>query len=278
NIMLGPYGETLVMDWGLAKRYEGDSAETGADEQASKLNSSLDDMTAIGAVLGTPQYMSPEQASRKPAGPASDLFSLGVILYAILTAKSPYHESPAAGPLKPMRDAALIPPREHDAGIPRPLEAICLKAMAEHPEKRYASARVLAEDVARWLADEPVSAYRERLSARLARWTRRHRASVQAAALALLVIAVLATIAAVVVDQARRREGAARAEVTRALANERAAKAEADENLGLAGRAVDDYFTKISENALLKRQDAAEVRDLRSLRKELLEVALDYYD
>ena len=63
-----------------------------------------------------------------------------------------------------------------------------------------------------------------------------------------------------------------------ALASERAAKAEAQENLGLAGRAVDDYFTRISENALLKRQDAAEVRDLRSLRMQLLEVALDYYN
>jgi serine/threonine-protein kinase len=275
NIMLGPYGETLVMDWGLAKRYLRD---TDSDDPGTGSGPSPDDMTAAGTVLGTPLYMSPEQASGKPAGPASDLYSLGAILYAILTSQSPYLESPPADPLRPMREAAVVPPRQRDPSIARPLEAICLKAMAARPKDRYPSASKLAEDVARWLADEPVSAYREGPSARLARWARRHRASVQAASLALVVVAILATTAAVVVDRARRREEAARSRVTLALASESAAKAEAQENLGLAARAVNDYFTKISENALLKRQDAAEVRDLRSLRKELLEVALDYYN
>ncbi len=269
NIMLGRYGETLVLDWGLAKRYRGDPINSETDDEPPSPSPSPDDMTATGTVMGTPQYMSPEQAAGRPAGPASDLYSLGVILYAILTGKSPYHESPAADPLKPMREAALVPPRERDASISRPLEAICLKATTARPEDRYGSSRALAEDLARWLADERVSAYRDGLSDRLARWTRRHRASVLAAALTLVVIAVLATIATVVVEQARRREQSARTEVTRALANERAAKAEAEANLGVARQAVNDYLTKISENALLKRQDAAEVRDLRTLRKEL---------
>jgi eukaryotic-like serine/threonine-protein kinase len=278
NVMLGHYGETLVMDWGLAKRYHADPADPGGGDEIPGQSPSSDDMTATGAVLGTPRYMSPEQASGKPAGPASDLYSLGVILYAILTNTSPYRESPAADPLQPVREAAQVPPRARDKTIPRALEAICLKAMSARPQERHDSARALSEDLSRWLADEPVSAYREGLSARLTRWTRRHRASVQAAALALLVVAVLASTAAVVVDTARRREEAAGARVMLALANERAAKAEAQANLSLAAQAVDDYLTKISENALLKRQDAAEVRDLRSLRKELLEVALDYYN
>jgi serine/threonine protein kinase len=185
NIMLGPYGETLVMDWGLAKRYQGESIEGGTDEEPPAPSPSTDAMTAVGTVLGTPQYMSPEQASGRLVGPASDLYSLGAILYSILTGKSPYRESPSADPLKPMREAALVPPRERDAGIPRPLEAICLKAMDARPEDRYSTARALAEDLARWLADEPISAHREGISARLARWTRRHRSSFQAAALAL---------------------------------------------------------------------------------------------
>ncbi len=278
NIMLGPYGETLVLDWGLAKRYLGDSIDAEAGDEPPIPSPWPDDLTGIGAVLGTPQYMSPEQASGRPAGRASDLYSLGVILYAILTSKSPYHESPPADPLKPMREAALVPPRQRDLSVPRALEAICLRAMAARPEDRYSTARFLGEDVARWLADEPVAAYREGVSARLGRWARHHRPSVQAAALALLAVAVLASIAAVAVDQSRRRVEAARAQVMRSLAAETAAKAEAQANLSLAGQAVNDYFTKISENALLKRQDAAEVRDLRTLRGELLEVALDYYN
>ena len=90
NIMLGPYGETLVMDWGLAKRYQGDEADLAADGEPPSPSPSPDDLTAVGAVLGTPQYMSPEQAVGRPTSPASDLYSLGVILYAILTGKSPY--------------------------------------------------------------------------------------------------------------------------------------------------------------------------------------------
>ncbi len=277
NIMIGTYGETLVMDWGLAKRLASDTSDGEPEGEDLAPSPSFDDLTAAGAVLGTPQYMSPEQASGKPSGPPSDLYALGVILYAILTGRSPYRESPPADPLKPVRDAAFVPPEQRDPGVPRALAAICMKAMAAQPEERYRSGRALGDDLTRWLADEPVSAYREGLSARLGRWARRHRARVQAAAAALVATAVLATTAAVVVDQARRGERSALIKVTGALSAERAAKAEAEANLTLARQAVDDYFTKISENALLKRQDATEVRDLRTLRKELLEVALAYH-
>ena len=141
NIMLGPYGETLVMDWGLAKRLESGSAEAGTDVEEPGASPWSDDLTAAGAVMGTPQYMSPEQASGKPSGPPSDLYALGVILYAILTGGSPYRESPPADPLKPVREAAFVPPQQRDPGVPGPLAAICQKAMAARPEERYASAR-----------------------------------------------------------------------------------------------------------------------------------------
>jgi eukaryotic-like serine/threonine-protein kinase len=278
NIMLGPYGETLVMDWGLAKRYQGDGSDTEHDADVPSPSPSPNDLTALGAVLGTPQFMSPEQALGRPTSPSSDLYSLGVILYAILIGKSPYAVPPGPDRLQLVREAALVPPRQRDPSLSRALQAICLKAMAARPEDRYMTPRALAEDLAKWLADEPVSAYRQGYSARLARWARRHRAGVQAATVALVVVAVLATTAAVRIDQARRGEQAALVRVTASLAAERAAKAEAEANLTLARQAVDDYFTKISENSLLKRQDAAEVRDLRPLRKELLEVALEYYN
>jgi serine/threonine-protein kinase len=278
NIMLGPYGETLVMDWGLAKRYRGDGSDTEPDAESHIPGQSRDDLTAVGAVLGTPQFMSPEQAVGQPSGPASDLYSLGVILYSILTGKSPYQVSAGCDRLQMVREGAIVPPRQRDPGVPKALQAICLKAMAARPDDRYMNARALAEDLAKWLADEPVSAYRQGYSARLGRWARRHRAGVQAAGAALVVVALLATTAAVLVDQARRGEQSALVRVTASLSAERAAKAESEANLTLARRAVEDYFTKISENALLKRQDAVEVRDLRTLRKELLEVALNYFN
>jgi serine/threonine-protein kinase len=280
NIIVGKHGETLVVDWGLAKPLGRVEQESEAGERTLMPPSASGSAETLpGSALGTPAFMSPEQAcgDLQRLGPRSDVYSLGATLYCLLTGKPPIVGSDVGAVLGAVQRGDVRPPRQLDPAIDRPLEAICLRAMALKPDDRYATPRALAEDVERWMADEPVSAYRERLAGKLARWARRHRASVRAAALALVIIAALATTAAVVVDQARRREEAARKQETAALMSERTAKAEAQENLALAARAVDDYFTRISENTLLKRQDAAQVRDLRSLRKELLEVALDYY-
>jgi serine/threonine protein kinase len=175
NIMLGPYGETLVMDWGLAKRLGADDGGE-ADGDAPSPSPWPDALTATGAVLGTPQYMSPEQARGEPAGPAGDVFSLGLVLYAILTGKSPYAYAVLQGGdiQRAAREAAVVPPRRRDPGLPGALEAICLKALAARPESRYPTARALADDLSRWLADEPVAAYRDSLITRLARWVRRN--------------------------------------------------------------------------------------------------------
>ena len=188
NIMLGPYGETLVMDWGLAKRLERDGSVSESEEDAPSPSSSPEDLTADGIVLGTPRYMSPEQAKGQPAGPASDIFSLGLILYAILTGKSAFDEASlrSADSLKAVREAAVVPPRRRDPSVPQALEAICLKALSVGPEDRYPSARTLAEDVTRWLADEPVSAWREPFLLRTRRWMRQHRTLVMSTAAVLI--------------------------------------------------------------------------------------------
>jgi serine/threonine protein kinase len=177
NIMLGPYGETLVMDWGLAKRLGADDPAAEAEGDAPSPSPSSEDLTATGAVLGTPRYMSPEQAKGQPVGPPSDIFSLGLLLYAILTGKLAFDEASLEGPepLKAVGDAVVVPPRRRDPSLPRALEAICLKALSVRPEDRYLSARALAEDVMKWLADEPVSAWREPFSLRARRWRRQHR-------------------------------------------------------------------------------------------------------
>ena len=186
NIMLGPYGETLVMDWGLAKRLGTDEAGGEADGDAPSPSPSPDALTATGAVLGTPHYMSPEQARGEPASPASDVFSLGLVLYAILTGKSPYADAVLQGAdlQGAVREAAVVPPRRRDPGLPGALEAICLKALAARPEDRYSSPRALADDLSKWLADEPVGAYREPFSERARRWMKRNRTAVTGAAVA----------------------------------------------------------------------------------------------
>jgi serine/threonine protein kinase/formylglycine-generating enzyme required for sulfatase activity len=184
NIMLGCYGETLVMDWGLAKRFGVDDWD---GEQAVKVPSPRtmpEDLTATGAVLGTPQYMSPEQAKGLPTGPASDVFNLGLILYAILTGTPAFQSVSLGGadPLKVVRDAAVLPPRLRNRHVPRALDSICVKALASRPEDRYPSAKDISEEIRRWMGDEPVLAWREPLATRARRWVLRHRSFVTSVA------------------------------------------------------------------------------------------------
>jgi eukaryotic-like serine/threonine-protein kinase len=189
NIMLGPYGETLVMDWGLAKRLGTDDDGGEVEGNAPSPSPSPDALTATGAVLGTPHYMSPEQARGEPTSPASDVFSLGLVLYAILIGKSPYTDAviPVGGIQEAVREAAVVPPRRRDPGLPGALEAICLKALALEPEARYRSVGNLAHDVESWMADEPVSARRDPLAERARRWMRRNRTAVATAVVAGIV-------------------------------------------------------------------------------------------
>jgi serine/threonine protein kinase len=230
NILLGPYGETLVVDWGLAREVaaqesgiQAPSAEPGPGEAASP-ESAPHDPTPQGAVVGTPAYMSPEQAEGRwdLLGPASDVYSLGATLYVLLTGQAPFQAGQVGEVLEKVKEGHLIPPRQRNKDIPRALEAICLKAMARRPEARYHTALHLAADLEHWLADEPVSAYRERLPARLARWGRRHKTSVASSAVLLLTAVVALSIGLVLVGQANSRT-----KEQRDLAQRNADKAEA---------------------------------------------------
>jgi tetratricopeptide (TPR) repeat protein/tRNA A-37 threonylcarbamoyl transferase component Bud32 len=195
NVMLGRYGETLVVDWGLAREMRGADRETGnadtetADDASSPPHS--DDETGPGQVVGTPAFMSPEQAAGRHAevGPASDVYLLGGTLYTILTGRPPREGGAAVGARTGQDKVAA--PRQVNRSVPAALEAVCLKAMAEQPHNRYASASELGAEVERWLAGEPVRAYPERWPTRAARWARRHRVAVGGLAAGLLVAAVL---------------------------------------------------------------------------------------
>jgi serine/threonine protein kinase len=188
NIVVGRHGETLVVDWGLAKNLGEVEPTHDATEQAlNPVLASGSAQTLPGTAMGTPAYMSPEQAAGDldRLEPRSDVYSLGATLYSVITGKPPF-DGPVSEMLRKVKIGAFLPPRQLDPAIDRAIEAICRKAMAMKPEERYPSCRALADDVERWMANEPVLAYREPWTRALSRWLTRHRTGVTAVAAAVL--------------------------------------------------------------------------------------------
>jgi formylglycine-generating enzyme required for sulfatase activity len=193
NVMLGPFGETLVVDWGLAKPMG--TTDDPAEEPVRPSSGEGSDHVTRG-VVGTPAYMCPEQAQGRHdlLCPASDVYSLGATLYHLLTGRAPF--SDAEAPILSRVVGGEFPkPRQVRRDVERPLEAICLKAMALGPSDRYPSPRTLSDDVRRWLAGEPVLAWREPWTIRLGRWVARNRTAVAAVLAATFVTLVAASIA-----------------------------------------------------------------------------------
>ncbi len=218
NVMLGSFGEVVVLDWGLAKVLD-TPEELPEDEQPVEQPVLGDGVETLpGQILGTPAYMAPEQALSKldEIDALTDVYGLGAILYRILTGERPHGGKDAQSR---MRHAAEFPtpePRELDSRIPRALNAVCRKAMARERLDRYLSAKELADDVQRYLADEPVSAMAEPWYTRTGRWARRHAQITVGAAIFLVLTAVIATAALVVTNQARQEANVARADQARA--------------------------------------------------------------
>jgi tetratricopeptide (TPR) repeat protein/tRNA A-37 threonylcarbamoyl transferase component Bud32 len=209
NVMLGEFGETLVVDWGLAKTLA--QPDNGADPiEQSPQPLADDDQTAtqMGRVVGTPQFMSPEQAAGQldRLGPASDVYSLGATLYCLLTGRVPFEGREVSTILQKVQQGDFPHPRSVKSSVPRALEAICLKAMAVQPESRYPTAQALAADLESWMADEPVTAWREPWYIRTRRWIVRHRTLVTACAAAGAVALIGGTAVLMVMRAAQERE------------------------------------------------------------------------
>ncbi len=209
NVMLGPYGETLVVDWGLARPVS--HPAVAGEEPLLAVAPAGAVLTQVGSAVGTPPFMPPEQAAGRLdlLGPASDVYSLGATLYCLLTGQAPFQGDDVGAVLRRVQRGDFSPPRQLKRGVPPSLEAVCLKAMALKPEGRYASARALADDIEHWLADEPVSARREPWRDRARRWLGRHRTLVTATAVALLVGTVSLIIATALLAVANEGERAA---------------------------------------------------------------------
>jgi serine/threonine protein kinase/tetratricopeptide (TPR) repeat protein len=202
NIMLGSYGQTLVVDWGLGKRLDqsdGDAGvETAADEVMDPLDAAKSLMTASdssvdetrqGTTLGTPRFMSPEQAAGQidQIGPPADIYCLGATLYFILCGQAPHTgESDLKSTFRRIVCGEFEPPSAVRSEIPRPLQAIVMKAMATRRHDRYRSAGALADDVQKYLADQPITVFRDPPLEKVLRWTRNHRAFTSAMTVGLL--------------------------------------------------------------------------------------------
>ncbi len=249
NIMLGPFGETMVMDWGVAKVISTvEPSETlndvpGPQQQETDAGRGLGNgvVTLDGHTVGTPAFMSPEQAAGRldSLAPSSDVYSLGVTLYVLLTDQRPF-VGEAGRILLDVQQGKFPLPSAVRPGVPRALEAICLRAMALEPCNRYGSALELAEDIERWLADDPVSAWNDPWLERSSRWVRRHRPIVAGCAAAVGVALVALGLAVPVLSLAWGNESAARRNERklRILATQKAEEAQELQNAAVGNAEI----------------------------------------
>jgi WD40 repeat protein len=174
NVLLDAQGEPYLTDFGLAK-----------------LVAQTSDLTVSGAVVGTPDYMSPEQArgGTKDVTTATDVFSLGAVLYELLTGQAPFHGETDLETRRRVVEEEAARPSAINRAVDRDLQTICLKCLEKDPRRRYDSAAALAEDLERWLRHEPIHARPAGAATRAFKWTRRHIAATALAAVAVVGLA-----------------------------------------------------------------------------------------
>lgn len=283
NVLIDSDGKPRITDFGLAKNIAGDS-----------------NVTATGQVMGTPSYMPPEQALGKTreVGPLADVYSLGAMLYALLTGRPPFQAANVVETLRQVSEQDPVSPRGLNPAVDQDLETICLKCLEKDVEERYRSADELASDLARFLHGEPISARPIGHIERGWRWCRRNRTLAGVAGIAILLLLTLAVggplmafrqsqLRQVAYDnfrEADRQRGRADAKVLEleqanqkldtALAETTSERNRANRNLKRADEVVKQFVTKIARvDGPLAKYPATQ-----ELRKQLLNMARDYYE
>ncbi len=266
NILLDTDGEPHIVDFGLAKREAGEIT-----------------MTLDGQVLGTPAYMSPEQAQGQAhvSDRRTDVYSLGVILFELITGEPPFRGNARMLVHQVINDEPPAP-RKLNGSVPRDLETICLKCLQKEPSRRYATAAELAEELSRFLRAEPIRARPIGRATRLWRWCKRKPmvAGLGAAAVLLSMAVTTVTTVAFFREASLRQEAedqrgvaqarAVEAEQQRAIAEEQ--KEAAQRNFRLAREAVDRFLTLVGEDPRMK------AHGLETLRNALLEAACEFFE
>lgn len=261
NIRVGRFGETVVLDWGLATVIARSDQFRDSGESTLILSSG-NSQSSSSSGAGTPAYMSPEQLSGLAATPASDIYSLGATLYKIITGHSVVDDLPGPNTRESLIEGRWKKPRERQPSLPKSLAAICEKCLAHRPNDRYPTAMSLAEDIERFLANLAVSCYEETPAEKLGRFVRKHQQWVRHAAAGLVILAVCSVVTAVYMLQLANNNEQRRAEAESQRAE--AARAQLDatrskrESLLLAARlAARSIASEIELRGAILREEAA---------------------
>ena len=256
NILLADFGRTYLVDWGMAKRIgEPDFPDSQSNSDlsfGSQIHGADEQLTADGASIGTPAYMSPEQALGTADSDfiKSDIFNLGATLYFVLTGKPPYQGRTLPEIISKAIACQYRSPRQLNSRIPTPLESVCLRALSKNPDSRYESVAQMREEIECWLADRPIASHRESIPETIARWNRNHSRWVAILFAMSFVVAATAVVAFVLIGWQKKRS---------------------DENTQLAWQTVNSTVRSIADDEALK------FSRVRSLRERLLSASLQNY-
>lgn len=282
NVVVGEFGETIVLDWGLAKdlgkpRDDADIANMPTDDGLDWLTEVEDSdrtQTVVGRSIGTPAFMSPEQARGDvdKIDQSSDIYGLGAILYELLTNEPPFKGDKASSIMNQVIHGKLLDPLVVNSHASSPLAAICMKCMQKNPADRYANVDQLIADLHSYLADESVSVYRDRWYEKTARWVRQRKVSTAVVLVMLLTSIVGLSISNIVISEEHKITKQARERADKSAQAADFQRRTALAQYRHAHAAVEQYLAEVRGLEIMKDPNQG------PLQEKLLNSALRYYE